>query len=82
MQLNVTVKYGSFLCIMSEHVTALDAVLFLSVVESMFTQDLDGVYQKMIDAVYRETSMHLLKVLHTKYKFMDHLKVRMNYECQ
>jgi len=44
-------------------------------VDSMFTQDLDGVFQKMIDTVYKETSMHLLQVLHSKYKFMDHLKV-------
>jgi len=44
-------------------------------VESMFSQDQDGVFQRMIDTVYKETSMHLLEVLHTKYKFMDHLKV-------
>jgi hypothetical protein len=44
----------------------------------MFTQDLDGVFDKMVDTVYKETSQHLLNVLHTKYKFMDHLKVCFN----
>ena len=46
-------------------------------VESMFMQDLDGVFDKMIDTVYKETSQHLLHVLHTKYKFMEHLKVNL-----
>jgi len=40
----------------------------------MFMQD-DGVFDKMIDTVYKETSQHLLHVLHVNYKFMDHLKV-------
>lgn len=44
-------------------------------VETIFSHDLDGQFQKMIDTVYKETSQHLLEVLHTKYKFMDHLKV-------
>jgi len=35
----------------------------------------DGVFDKMIDTVYKETSQHLLHVLHVNYKFMDHLKV-------
>ena len=51
----------------------------LLVVESMFMQDLDGVFDKMIDTVYKETSRHLLHVLHTKYKFMEHLKVNISY---
>jgi len=38
-------------------------------------QDLDSVFDKMIDTVYKETSRHLLHVLHNNYKFMDHLKV-------
>ena len=33
----------------------------------------------MIDTVYKETSQHLLEVLHTKYKFMDHLKAMRRY---
>ena len=45
-------------------------------VESMFSQDVgDAVFDRMIDIVYKETSRHLLHVLHTKYKFMEHLKV-------
>jgi gamma-tubulin complex component 3 len=48
-------------------------------VESMFSQDLDGVFDKMVDTVYRETSRHLLHILHTKYKFMDHLKAMRRY---
>ena len=43
-------------------------------VESIFTQDMDA-FPHMIDTVYKETSSHLLEVLHIKYKFMDHLKV-------
>jgi len=49
-------------------------VLLCCSVESMFMQD-DGVFDKMIDTVYKETSQHLLHVLHVNYKFMDHLKV-------
>ena len=41
----------------------------------MFSQDLEGAFQKMIDAIYKETSQHLLYVLQEKYNFMDHLKV-------
>ena len=48
-------------------------------VESIFSQDVDGVFQKMIDAVYQETSQHLLEILHTKYKFIDHLKAMRRY---
>ena len=44
-------------------------------VETIFEQDVGGLFQRMIDTVYQETSGHLLEVLHTKYKFMDHLKV-------
>ncbi|XP_013415922.1 gamma-tubulin complex component 3 homolog [Lingula anatina] len=46
---------------------------------SMFTQDLDGKFQAMIDTVYEETSRHLLEILHTKYKLMDHLKALRRY---
>lgn len=45
-------------------------------VEAMFEQDTDGSFQRMIDTVYEETSRHLLDVLHNKYHFMDHLRVR------
>jgi len=45
----------------------------------MFTQDLDGIFDKIVDTVYRETSRHLLHVLHTKYKFMEHLKAMRRY---
>ncbi|KAK2168865.1 hypothetical protein NP493_1211g00044 [Ridgeia piscesae] len=48
-------------------------------VESIFSQTLDGHFQKMIDTVYLETSKHLLEVLHLKYKFMDHLKAMRRY---
>ena len=48
-------------------------------VESMFMQDMDGIFDKMIDTVYKETSRHLLHVLHAKYKFMDHLKVNVGH---
>ena len=44
----------------------------------MFEQDKDGSFQKMIDTVYEVTSKHLLEVLHTKYHFMDHLRVSMS----
>lgn len=43
--------------------------------ESMLVQDLETSFQKHMDAVYSQTSLHLLEVLHTQYKFMDHLKV-------
>ncbi|KAK2147394.1 hypothetical protein LSH36_555g02025 [Paralvinella palmiformis] len=48
-------------------------------VESIFSQDVNGIFQKMIDAVYKETSRHLLDILHTKYKFVDHLKAMRRY---
>ena len=47
-------------------------------VDSIFNQDQDGAFQNMIDTVYKETSAHLLEVMHTKYKFMDHLKVSLS----
>ena len=51
-------------------------VLFLqSTAEWMFTQDTNNNFQDMIDRIYKETSRHLLDVLHNKYKFMEHLKV-------
>ena len=43
--------------------------------ESMFTQNTNSNFQQMIDSVYVETSLRLLDCMHTKYKFMDHLKV-------
>lgn len=45
----------------------------------MFTQDSDGEFQRMISAVYRETSRHLLHVFCIDYKFMDHLKAMRRY---
>ncbi len=53
------------------------AILFP--VESIFSEDLDGVFQKMIDVVCKETSLHLLDVLNNKYKFMEHLKAMRRY---
>ena len=50
-----------------------DLKLFLA--DWMFTQDTSNNFQDMIDRIYKETSRHLLDVLHNKYKFMDHLKV-------
>lgn len=47
--------------------------------EWMFTQDLSNNFLNMIDTVYKDTSRHLLDVLHGKYKFMDHLKAMRRY---
>ena len=54
-------------------------LFYLFPVESIFSQDLDGIFQNMIDTVYKETSRHLLEVLHDKYKFMEHLKAMRRY---
>ncbi|XP_052801228.1 gamma-tubulin complex component 3 homolog isoform X1 [Mya arenaria] len=51
----------------------------MSQAEWMFTQDQSNNFQDMIDKVYKETSRHLLDVLHAKYKFMDHLKAMRRY---
>ncbi|XP_053403084.1 gamma-tubulin complex component 3-like [Mercenaria mercenaria] len=53
--------------------------LDMSQAEWMFTQDLSNNFLDMIDTVYKETSRHLLDVLHAKYKFMDHLKAMRRY---
>ena len=45
----------------------------------MFEQDMDAAFGKMINTVYKETSRHLLEVLHTKYKFLEHLKAMRRY---
>ncbi|XP_078693983.1 gamma-tubulin complex component 3-like [Branchiostoma floridae x Branchiostoma belcheri] len=45
----------------------------------LFTRDVDGSLQQVIDTAYRETSRILLDILHTKYKFMDHLKAMRRY---
>ncbi|XP_076435742.1 gamma-tubulin complex component 3 homolog [Babylonia areolata] len=47
--------------------------------QSMFVQDEEASFQTMIDGVYTDTSRHLLDVLHSKYKFMDHLKAMRRY---
>lgn len=47
--------------------------------ESMFTQNTNSTFQQMIDKVYIETSLRLLDCMHTKYKFMDHLKALRRY---
>ena len=63
-----------FWCNMRKHL--LKHLHFISMtVETIFEQDVGGRFQKMIDTVYQETSSHLLEVFHTKYKFMEHLKV-------
>ena len=41
----------------------------------MFMQDTTTEFQNLIDEAYKDTSLHLLDVLHEKYKFLDHLKV-------
>ncbi|XP_074658179.1 gamma-tubulin complex component 3 homolog [Tubulanus polymorphus] len=48
-------------------------------VDAIFNQDLNHTFQNMVDMVYKETSSHLLTVLHSKYKFMDHLKAMRRY---
>ncbi len=48
-------------------------------VETILNQDLDRVFQRMIDVVYEETSKHLLEVLQNKYKFLEHLKAMRRY---
>lgn len=48
-------------------------------VESLFTQDHDGDLQRMIDVAYKETGLHVLNVMHSTYKFMDHLKAMRRY---
>ncbi len=47
--------------------------------ESIFSEDLDGVFQNMIDVVCKETSAHLLHVLYTKYQLVEHLKAMRRY---
>lgn len=44
---------------------------------SMFCQDQNSDFQQMLDSVYEMTSHHLLDVLQSKYKFLEHLKVCM-----
>ncbi|XP_041358285.1 gamma-tubulin complex component 3 homolog [Gigantopelta aegis] len=51
----------------------------VSQAETMLTQDMNTEFQKMVDVVYKDTSQHLLDVLHNKYKFMDHLKAMRRY---
>ncbi|KAL3847372.1 hypothetical protein ACJMK2_018287 [Sinanodonta woodiana] len=51
----------------------------MSQAQWMFTQDTSNEFQDMIDQVYKETSRQLLDVLHSKYKFLDHLKAMRRY---
>ncbi|XP_067127787.1 gamma-tubulin complex component 3 homolog [Centruroides vittatus] len=48
-------------------------------VESVFSQDNDGEFQKLLETSYRTTSHHVLSVLHEKYKFLDHLQAMRKY---
>ncbi|XP_063428791.1 gamma-tubulin complex component 3 homolog isoform X1 [Mytilus trossulus] len=45
----------------------------------MFMQDTTTEFQNIIDEAYKDTSLHLLDVLHEKYKFLDHLKAMRRY---
>lgn len=45
----------------------------------MFRQDTTSEFQHMVDRVYKETSHHLLDVLNSKYKFLEHLKAMRRY---
>ncbi|KAI8743613.1 gamma-tubulin complex component 3 homolog [Biomphalaria glabrata] len=53
--------------------------LDLTQASSMFSQDQNSDFQKMLDSVYELTSQHLLDVLQTKYKFLEHLKAMRRY---
>ncbi|XP_059168560.1 gamma-tubulin complex component 3 homolog [Physella acuta] len=53
--------------------------LDLTQAASMFSQDQNSDFQKMLDSVYELTSQHLLDVLQTKYKFLEHLKAMRRY---
>ncbi|GFS13898.1 gamma-tubulin complex component [Elysia marginata] len=53
--------------------------LDLTQAASMFSQDQNSDFQKMLDSVYEETSQHLLSVLQKKYKFLEHLKAMRRY---
>lgn len=58
---------------------AIRASLEKTSVESLFIQDHDGELQTLIDMAYREASRHVLNVMHTTYKLMDHLKAVRRY---
>ncbi|KAH9512398.1 Gamma-tubulin complex component 3 [Bulinus truncatus] len=53
--------------------------LDLTQAASMFSQDQNSDFQQMLDSVYELTSQHLLDVLQTKYKFLEHLKAMRRY---
>uniref|UniRef100_A0A0B6YQK0 Uncharacterized protein n=1 Tax=Arion vulgaris TaxID=1028688 RepID=A0A0B6YQK0_9EUPU len=53
--------------------------LDLTQAASMFCQDQNSDFQQMLDSVYEITSQHLLDVLQSKYKFLEHLKAMRRY---
>ncbi|XP_076356423.1 gamma-tubulin complex component 3 homolog isoform X1 [Tachypleus tridentatus] len=48
-------------------------------VESLFNQNQDSDFQRLLEAIYKETSRHVLKSLFTQYKFIDHLLAMRRY---
>ncbi|XP_076323570.1 gamma-tubulin complex component 3 homolog isoform X1 [Tachypleus tridentatus] len=50
-----------------------------STVQSLFNQDQDSDFQRLLEAIYKETSCHVLKSLFTQYKFTDHLLAMRRY---
>ena len=55
---------------------ALGMLLFDAATVELTCGDIPGSpLHQSVDLAYRETSKRLLEILHTKYKFMDHLKV-------
>ncbi|XP_002741319.2 gamma-tubulin complex component 3 homolog, partial [Saccoglossus kowalevskii] len=47
--------------------------------EMLFNQDMDSRFQSIITTAYKDTSKHLLDILFTKYKFLEHLKAMRRY---
>lgn len=44
-----------------------------------FDVDAEGRLQAMVDAAYMDTSRHLLSILSTRYKFLEHLRALRRY---
>ncbi|XP_077987696.1 gamma-tubulin complex component 3 homolog [Glandiceps talaboti] len=47
--------------------------------EMLFTQEFNSKFQEIITLAYKDTSKHLLDILFTKYKFLEHLKAMRRY---
>ncbi|KAF6775347.1 hypothetical protein AHF37_06919 [Paragonimus kellicotti] len=71
--LHVSYRLLSNYKVLGLHITFTPSILCS--VESMFEQDFDSSFDRMVSTVYKQTSRYLLETLIDRYHFLNHLHV-------